>query len=207
MRFKLLVLLIIIAMVNVGCTKIQKSELLENPEKRIYVTFDKQTKENKVQDINEFNIEDLKELYLKHADYEIKESELVKEIVRNDPDYTIIDFSPVVSGVELNNTYVVQLQDGYISSIATNPSKFNIPKEFDTSNILSIEKREKLKEKLKGKFSKQGLIDKITDRLYFDCHEYGKVIYIIKVSVDTEDYSFAKIFIYDAYSGELLGEG
>lgn len=52
--------------------------------------------------------------------------------------------------------------------------------------------------------SKKGEAKIIHTDLYFDTQRIGKLIYTIKVDVETSDYSFGKVFIYDGFTGKLI---
>jgi hypothetical protein len=52
--------------------------------------------------------------------------------------------------------------------------------------------------------SKKGKAKITNQKLYFDCHEYGVIVYSVKVDVETPDYSYGEVFVFDAYSGNQI---
>lgn len=188
-----------------GCSpnKTQQVIPLTDVESRIYKTLENEDEFYAVQNIEEFNENELRQVFRKFVNLEIPEKNLRKKIVVNENGAVILHFSPVQDGVEINNSYVLQFHDGVLAGLATNPSSFKIPDSFDVNQIIKFDKQEKLKTDLLKRYKGDKIM--VTDEsLYFDCHEYGKIIYTVKVEIDTTEYAFAEVYVFDAYSGALL---
>ena len=52
--------------------------------------------------------------------------------------------------------------------------------------------------------SKKGKAKIMDTNLYFDTQRTGKLIYTIKVDVETSEYSYGEVFVYDGFSGEII---
>lgn len=185
-----------------GCSKSQKAVKVDTKEERIYLNFEQQVEDLKIESPEMLSSKKIKALYKKYAHYEIEE-DLAIEIINQEDGY-IVDASPIQSGVKINSTYVLQVSEGYLSALSTNPGQYKVPDSLDIDQLLNQEDQEKLVNKLKKKASKNGKITDISTTLCFDVHEYGIVIFYINIDVDTPDYSYVEEAFYDGISGKIL---
>jgi len=187
-----------------GCKSSQEVNLIKEPEIRIYQTFDEEKEDLYISDYTQVNVEMLKDFYYNQLDYVIEEEELRKSIQIQSNEDVIISFNPVIDSVSLNNSYIMLIKDHYIKALASNPSKYVIPKTFDVDKIISLNEQEKLNNDLLEKMSRKGKAKIVETKLYFDTQNKGMLIYTVKVDVATSDYTYGKISIYDGFSGKLI---
>ena len=198
------IVIFIVCITATSCASDQKAIEINEPETRIYKSFDEKSQDLYVGESEELTENRLKDFYLKKSDYIIPEDNLRKSIQVDRGNEVIISFDPVVDSVVLNNSYIVIIRDDYIKAISSNPTKFEIPESFDLEKIISLEEQELLNNKILDKMSKKGHASIETTRLYFDTQTIGKLIYTIKAEVETDEYVFAEVFTYDAYTGKLI---
>ena len=134
--FKISVILLLILS---GCKAGQEAILLDNPEKRVYKTFDDKAQEYYVGDFESIDVEAFKKFYLDHVAYEIPESELRKSIEIQSNEAIIISFNPVVDTVSLNSSYILIIEDHYIKAVSSNPTRYIVPKSFALDKIINLE--------------------------------------------------------------------
>ncbi len=195
---------VILMLLLTGCKSGQEATLLENPEKRIYKTFDEKKEEYYVGDSDNLDTEAFRKFYFNHVGYVIPESELRKFIEIQHNDETIIAFKPVVDSIILNSSYVLIIKDHYIKAVSSNPSKYSVPEYFELEKIINLDEQKKLNNKVLQQMSKKGKAKIMDTDLYFDTQRIGKLIYTIKVDVETSEYSYGEVFIYDGFSGEII---
>lgn len=204
-RGKLIILLgMILGSSLAGCKSGQEPILIEEPETRIYEKFDEETDEFFVGDTQNLDTERIKAFYYNQLDFVIPEEDLRKSVQIQSNADMIISFDPVVDSVSLNNSYIIIVRDNYIKAVSSNPSKFIIPESFDLEQIISLEEQESLNNKVLKQMSRKGKAKISFTDLYFDTQRLGKLIYTIKVEVDTSDYVFAELFVYDGFTGDLI---
>lgn len=204
MNKRLISVSVILFLTLTGCKSGQEAMLIEEPETRIYKTFEDKTEDLFVGDCQNIDVNCLKDFYLEHLGYVISEENLRRSIQIQSNEEVIISFDPVVDSVSLNNSYIMIIRDQYIIAVSSNPTKFVIPESFNLEQIITLEEQQKLNNKIIQQMSKKGKARiKFTD-LYFETQRIGKLIYTIKVDVETVDYSFGEVFVYDGFTGDLI---
>lgn len=196
--------IVLIIILLTGCQSSQKAVLIEDPEARIYKSFDEQNEDLYIEDLDMLDIDYVKQLYLEQMDYSIDETELRKTIQVQSNKEVIIAFDPVVDTITLNSSYILIIRDDHIKALSSNPTKYIVPDSFTVEDVLSLDEQEELKEETIKKMSRKGEAKIAHTDLYFDTQRTGKLIYTIKVDVETSDYVFAKVFVYDGYSGDII---
>lgn len=187
-----------------GCQSTQEAILIENPEPRIYKSFDESSEDLFIDDVNMLDIDDVKDLYLEQMDYTINEVELRKSIQVQSNKEVIIAFDPVVDTITLNSSYIIIIRDDHVKALSSNPSKYIVPESFLVEEIISLEEQEAINQETLKKISQKGEAKITHTDLYFDTQRTGKLIYTIKVDVETREYAYAEVFVYDGYSGDLI---
>ena len=203
-RKTILLVGIILGATLTACKSGQKAVLIKEPETRIYEKFKDETEEFFVGNSEDLDTIGVKDFYLKQLDFVIPEKDLRKSIqVQSNADM-IISFDPVIDSVSINSSYILILRDNYIKAVSSNPPKYVIPDSFDLEAIISLDEQEKLNNQLLKQMSKKGEAKIMFTDLYFDTQRLGKLIYTIKVEVETRDYVFAEVFVYDGFTGDLI---